>query len=519
MFAWSLPASFNRRNVAQFLFWALLFDLAFTQWPLYSENQNTKFLIGLAQAHYGNLAQDWLANTIDPLPAFSFLVYFTYRFLYQGLFYVYHALLLGVYLYSVVGIAQTVFPLAASRVGRLYFRIIVIAMHAGLLWPFAIPVMDSSLGWLLQSGVASQYLLNPVFQPSTFGVLLILSIYLFLIDSPVWGAAVAAIAALMHSTYLPSAAVLTAIYASHTLWRTRKLWPAIRVGGAALLIVLPVLIYNYLWLGPTNAELWAASQDVIVNFRIPHHSLPEIWLNNTVYVKLALVLAALILTWRTRLFAVMLVSLLVAVGLTLLQMQAPNDTLAFIAPWRISVFLVPLASTLIIGFAVAWLFKWLQPWADKYWIALGVAGLLLLAIQVRTGVLSMIDSFQDRQQHAAAALWRYVDEHKAPDEVYLAPTYMAEFRLETGAPVVVTFKSHPYKDVEVLEWRSRIDAVNDFYGAMACDKLTLMQQKYGVTHVVLEHGQAVEGCDDLTLEHADDRFDLYRLARLELNSR
>ncbi|MEZ4665052.1 MAG: DUF6798 domain-containing protein, partial [Caldilineaceae bacterium] len=422
-------------------------------------------------------------------------------------------------LYSVVVIEKTVYTLAASRVGRLYLRVIIIAMHAGLLWPFSLPVMDSSLGWLLQSGVASQYLLNPVFQPSTFGVLLIFSIYLFLMDQPIWAAAMAAIAALMHSTYLPSAGVLTAVYATHTLWRTRKLRPAIQVGGAALLIVLPVLIYNYLWLGPTNAELWAAAQDVIVNFRIPHHSLPEIWLNNSVYVKLALVLAALVLTWRTRLFAVMLVSLLVAVGLTLLQMQAPNDTLAFIAPWRISVFLAPLASTLIIGFAVAWIFKRLQSWADKYWIALGVLGLLLLTMQVRTGVLSMIDSFQSRQQHAAAPLWRYVDEHKAPDEVYLAPTYMAEFRLETGAPVVVTFKSHPYKDVEVLEWRSRIDAVNDFYNAMSCDKLTLMQQKYGVTHVVLEHGQVIEGCDGLTLEHADDRFDLYRLAKLELNSR
>ena len=516
MFAWTIPAGFNRRNVAQFLFWALVFDLAFTQWPLYSENQNTKFLVGLAQAHYGNLAQDWLANTIDPLPAFSALVYFTYRFFHPGLFYVYHALLLGVYLQSVVGIAEALFPLAASQVGRLYLRVLVIALHAGLLWPFSTPIMDSSLGWLLQSGVASQYLINPVLQPSTFGVLLILSIYLFLKDRPVWAAASAAVAALMHSTYLPSAGVLTAVYACHTLWRGRKLWPAIQVGGVALLIVLPVLLYNYLWLGPTNAELWAASQDVIVNFRIPHHSLPEIWLNNSVYVKLAIVLVALVLIWRTRLFAVMLVSLLVAAGLTLLQMQAPNDTLAFIAPWRISVFLVPLASTLILAFVVAYFFKLLQPWADRYWVALSLVALLLLGLQVRTGVLSMIDSFQARQQHAAAALWRFVEEHKAADEVYLAPTYMAEFRLETGAPVVVTFKSHPYKDVEVLEWRNRIDAVNDFYQALACDKLTLMQQKYGVTHVVLDHGQVLDGCAGLSLEHADDRFDLYRLARLEL---
>lgn len=506
---------FSRLQIAQFLFWTLAFALSFTQWPLYSENQNTKFLIGLAHARFGNLAQDWLANTIDPLPAFSLLVQLTYRFLHQDLFYVYHALLLGVYLYSLTGIAEQILPLSKTKVGRLYFRIAIIAMHAGLLWPFSWPVMDSSLGWLLQSGVASQYLINPVLQPSTFGVLLILSIFLFLTNRPSWASAAAAVAALMHSTYLPSAAVLTVVYAGHTLWTTHNLRQALLAGLVALLIVLPVLLYNALLLGPTSNELWAASQDVIVNFRIPHHSLPEIWLNNGVYVKLAMVLLALAIVWRTRLFPVLLVSLLVAAGLTLLQMRINNDTLAFVAPWRISVFLTPLSSALVIGFGIAQIFGLFEKWLNHYWIAATVVALLLLALQVRTGVLSMIDSFQARQQHAAAHLWRYVDEHKTAGEVYLAPTYMAEFRLATGAPVVVTFKSHPYKDVEVLEWRSRVDAVNDFYQAATCDKLTLMQHKYGVTHVVLDHGQVIEGCDQLTLESADERFDLFRVANEE----
>ena len=352
MVSLSVPSRSNRRHIAQFLFWALAFDLSFTQWPLYSENQNTKFLIGLAHAQFGHLGQDWLANTVDPLPVFSILVYLTYRFLHENLFYVYHALLLGVYLYSVTGIAQAVFPLADSWVGRLYFRVIFIAMHAGLLWPFSWPILDSSLGWLLQSGVASQYLLNPVLQPSTFGVLLILSIYLFLVERPLWAAATAAAAALMHSTYLPSAALLTVVYAGHALWTTRDLRRSVQIGATALLIVLPVLLYNYLLLSPTSPEQWAAAQDVIVHFRIPHHSLPEIWLNNSVYVKLVLVIAASAMVWRTRLFPLLLVSLLTAVGLTLLQMRLNSDMLAFIAPWRMSVFLVPLSSALIIAFAV-----------------------------------------------------------------------------------------------------------------------------------------------------------------------
>ena len=50
-----------------FLFWSICFGIAFTQWPLYSENQNTKFLQGLATAGMGYLSNDWLANTIREL--------------------------------------------------------------------------------------------------------------------------------------------------------------------------------------------------------------------------------------------------------------------------------------------------------------------------------------------------------------------------------------------------------------------------------------------------------------------
>ena len=52
--------------------------------------------------------------------------------------------------------------------------------------------------------------------------------------------------------------------------------------------------------------------------------------------------------------------------------------------------------------------------------------------------------------------------------------------------MLVTFKSHPYRDLEVIEWQERVLAARDFYGAPSCDKLKALQASYGITHAVLD---------------------------------
>ncbi len=494
------------RRVLVFLLGTTAFAVAYTQWPLYAENQNTKFLHGLATAGFGVLENDWLANTIDPLPAFSGLVAGTYAFLHPAFFYGYHALLLGIYLFSLIGIMNRTVRLNKTTVGPLIFGVIMIALFAGQLPPFSWPVMGTSLSWLLQAGVANQYLINPAFQPSTFGVFLIWSIYLFLIDRPYAAAAVAALAGVMHSTYLPSAAVLTATYMGILLWSARAWGRSLLTGLLALVIVVPVLIYSYLRLGPTSPELWQQAQNIIVHFRIPHHSLPEIWLDRTVYVKIALVLVALLMVRGTRLFVILAVAAFAAVTLTLLQMVWPNDTLAFTAPWRISVFLVPLSSATIIGAAVAWLCNRLAGPAERFRLPVMLLALAVLALLVTQGWHSMEGNQAANRADYRNGLYQHVIADRGPGDVYLVPTEMAEFRLATGAPVLVTFKSHPYKDVEVIEWRNRVDAANGFYGEPTCGRLLDLINTYAITHVVLLPDQLPDGCWEIEPVYADPAF-------------
>src|SRR5512139_1108948 len=98
------------QRVLSVIIWSALFAIAYTQSPLYTSNQNQYFLHGLAQAGFGNLKQDWLANTLDPTPVFSILISLTYRLTQQPfLYYLYYTALLVVYLFCLVGIMDSLF--------------------------------------------------------------------------------------------------------------------------------------------------------------------------------------------------------------------------------------------------------------------------------------------------------------------------------------------------------------------------------------------------------------------------
>ena len=87
----------------------------------------------------------------------------------------------------------------------------------------------------------------------------------------------------------------------------------------------------------------------------------------------------------------------------------------------------------------------------------------------------------------------YVRQTMKPGDVYLIPPDDAEFddfRLYTGAPIFINWKSHPYKDTEVLEWYRRLQLAEKFYAASetpgACQALQDVASQDKITHVVLK---------------------------------
>ena len=108
----------------------------------------------------------------------------------------------------------------------------------------------------------------------------------------------------------------------------------------------------------------------------------------------------------------------------------------------------------------------------------------------------------------------YVSENKAPGDIYLIPLDMQDFRLETGAPAYVEFKSIPYKDVEVLEWFRRVSVAGNLYRApRKRDGCAIASELYleGVTHVGLADGHKIKNCLNFVLGYADLSYEVYTI--------
>ena len=494
-------------GLAWFVLLSALFALAYNQAPLFTSNQNQYFLHGYAQAGYGNLAEDWLANTADPTPVFSFLVAGTIRLFHTGnVFYIYYAFLLGIYFFSLWGIVEQVFQLRASKLKASLFTAAIILLHSTVLRYLLQRFFGGDWSYLFEGGVAGQRLLGVVFQPSTFGVFLLLSIALYLRGKNGLAVLSAALAATFHPTYLLSAAALTLGYIFDTFRSQNKLRPAIRLGILAVITIAPILVYTFITFWGGNPRIDQQARDILVNIRIPAHTLVSVWFNASVVIKLLFLFVALFLVRNHRLFTVLLVPLCMAVLLSMVQVLSKNTTLALLFPWRLSTWLVPVSTGLIAGWIVTWAAHRVP--VSKVgifqWVTLGLIGLAAGAGIFRT--------YLENQAWAGLPyrpLEAYVKSHLRAGEQYLTPSSIYDFRLETGAPVYVDFLSIPYKSAEVLEWDGRFRQESYYYQEGDCKWLSDFISE-GVNRVVLP-ATFPSVCPQLIEIHSDPAYKLYQL--------
>lgn len=506
--AWRSPPWLN------FTLLALAFGMSYTQFPLYHLSQNQYFFHGLARAGFGLLRNDWLANTKDSWPVFSALVNLTYHYMNQRLVYLYDIALLGIYAYSLLGIASSVFGIGESRSKSFAYLAVIAALHSPVLGGLSTRMVGFNLGGQLMSGVALQTLLGDAFEPATFGALLLLSIHLFLRGKTLLSVISASLAATVHPTYLLSAGVLTVAYMGIVVMRGKSLLNALGLGAYAAALVLPMLLYVYVVFRPTSPDIWANAQAILVNFRFPHHATPARWFGPMVLVKVGVALVALYLVRRTELFWIMLLLFLAAVGLTVTQVLSGSNALAVLFPWRLSVLLLPLATSMI----VAYLLSRFPDGVERRFVTsrtmLVVASVVLLAAAVGTGAVEMVQRFGSKARGDKVPMMAFVRGTKGPGDTYLIPRYWEDFRLFTGAPAFVDFNFIPYNDVAVIEWHKRVRLIDAFFGARGedrCRRLREISAEYRITHVVLT-GERPDSCGDWKLVFNDRGHWLYDVA-------
>ncbi len=530
------------KNTLLFLFWAILFGVSYTQPPLYYSNQNQYFLHGLAQGGLGYLNEDWLANTADPTPVFSGLVAFTYRYLSESLFYVYFVLILGAYFHALVGIYTWLSDRPPAGMRRLGFIALVVALHSALLRWSSAQLFGVDYPWYFQAGVANQYILGAGLQPSVFGVLLVVSVCAFLRDRPFLAVTWSSLGAVLHSTYLLSAAFLTLSY-FYVLCREKRIRTAFATGIWALVLVSPVLVYNLHTFAPSSAEVFREAKHLLAHFRIPHHAEPNRWLDDIACAQIAWILVAIVFVRGRRLFPILLLPFVLSCVLTLAQIGMHNDTLALLFPWRTSSILVPIATTIILTQIVNWLTATLPQPNLRVDIILKLAFAIVLAVFVLGGAAINYYDLGYRTDEKELDLLEFIRAHKARGEVYLLPIEVPKltagrgaaslnftrppkrdkqgevisvdlqrFRLFTGAPIFIDFKSIPYKDIEVLQWRERVHWNQQIYEGRDWDTPTIKAELASrhITHVVTTTDHDM-GSAAWTLIYEDIYYRVYRI--------
>jgi hypothetical protein len=527
------------RPFVLFVVGPVLFAIAYCQAPLYYSNQNQYFLHGLADGGFGSLRNDWLANTRDSTPLFSALVDYTVRYLHPWAFYVEYGMLLAVYAAALLGLFTLLVgePIAGRRWP--IFLALFLAIHSALARWCSYHWLGQDYPWFLQAGLAGQYILGSMFQPSSFGVLLVVAICLFARGHTYLAAVSAALAAVMHSTYLLPAAMLV-VGMMLALLQERRPGRALGVGAVALALVLPVIVYILRTFAPTSATTFAESQRILVDIRIPHHTRPDRWIDTIGVLQMLWVVLAIPLARVPRLRYPLAVSAVLALLLTLAQVATGSHTLALLFPWRVSSVLVPVATTIILSRLVGVL-----PTVVDGAVA-STAAVVVVMAAVLGGLWITVERLGFQNNDDELTLLNYVRDHHEPGDVYLLPVNipnltanargtpsssdfkplvvkkhddqvipvdLQRFRLYTGVPIFVDFKSIPYKDTEVLEWYTRLKLAKELEEQLkkgdVSNTLTELR-RHGITHVVVSAGQQLEG-DGLEKIYEDKLYRIYRL--------
>ena len=525
-----IPIPDRRRTshlrAAAFAVGAVAFAMAYGLKPLYLENQNTYLLHGLASSGFGFLSKDWLANTTDPTPVFSFAVRETYILLGEWAFHLWYVLLLGIYFCSMLAICREMKGRAQDDMHTVVMGIGIVVLHSNALravWSRLMPMPNIPL--LLQSGIAGQYVLGPVFQPSLFGVFILLGIALFLSGKHYQAIAAVSCAVLFHPTYVFVSATVVLAFAICSY--ANGVLRSLTLCALFAALVSPILFYALINFEFSSEETIRAAQHILVYERIPHHALLRQWATAGTWLQLAAIIGGIWVAARVarhrKLFLILLIPFLVALAGTAVQAVSGSQFLALLFPWRVSVLLVPMSTCLILSALVPFICRWLSGANPALYRKLRAGAVVAVGAVALLGLSGTLLSFHKHQNDPAQKLFQWVRTHKRPGDCYLVPVpdsrrsaaiVTMEFRLATGVPVFVDWKSHPYKDVEVLEWHKRIQFARGLSNATGLAKEEALREARakGISYVVLPASEYEGMGINLPLEYNDGHYAVLALA-------
>lgn len=521
----------------------LAFAFASTWAPHFYSNQHQYFLHGFAHAGFGDLANDWVANTTDPTPVFSWLIASVVRWLPMAILQMLFVLLMVLYLASLWWIVSCEqggsfedSPRATRANGAMVFAILIVA-HAGIVRWASVHWLGKDFPWYLQAGVAGQYLLGPGLQPSVFGVLILAGLASYRLGRCTLGVALIASAASLHSTYLlPSGLLVGGVIVDQI--RQKRVVRALMLGIFALVLVFPILVFISVKFSFSSAEAGAEARRLLCEVRIPHHCLIDRWLDSWAWLQIVWILVGLTTLRQNVLFPVLVVGVGGAVVLTATQWLTRSYFLALQFPWRLSAVLMPIATAAIASVLAKKIVKRL---AFSWSMSLASAAVMVALLG---GITIWMQGLGYGENDSEKSMLEFVRVHRQSGDVYLLPSRIPAvgqgprgnvsvtfaqppdpksnlipvdlqgFRLATGAAVYVDFKAVPYLDLEVLEWYRRMNNARKWYDRTDWSAGAIREEllREGITHVVASKARPPRA-HYLQPIYQDDAFIVYRINR------
>ena len=317
-------------------------------------------------------------------------------------------------------------------------------------------------------------------------MILVISVLLFARRWPVSSAICAALAVALH----PSIAFGTLILVTAACIRlvVERQWRELFIlGGVFTLLVLPPVAYTVIQFMPTTSDLADSASHILAREKIPFHAIPMQWLTILDIFKLFMIAIAAYACRKQngRLSSVIFISLILGIVATVIFAFLDDDRLLLLFPWRVSAVLAPIALILIVsavlnGLPHAWIYnhqklffipiiflassvQFMKIYHDypgfmpAYWIE----------TRFRSGVYNM--KVQDRLERMEVINWA---KSQDPTDLYLVPLDFEQFRIKSGRPIFVDWKSHPFKDIEVIEWKRRIEVAEQAFERLReCKKI------------------------------------------------
>ena len=424
------------------------------QKALFYSNQNSYFLHGLANAGLGYLNKDWLANTTDPFPFFSLLVKLIYLFLGKFYFLILFWLLLLLYFWSLFAIVVAILDVTSFQ-ARSMLSLVIIFLHSSLLANTYLTtnlVSLKSLASFFNDGLAGQYLVGNSLQPSVFGIFILLSIYLLIHNKAIISLLFLVCSVYFHSSYLLISLFIIVGYLTYLFSISYKLSKIFKLFLTYLLLLAP-LAFFYLTYANDPSTVKLEAMNILYNFRIPHHANIQFWFDSESFLKIVIIILSFILIKKNKLALILIVPFLLSALLSIIQFLTKNAFLGLIFPWRTSVIILPIASIILI-FSLIKKLKFLLRTEARLYLTFPIFAIILLISLY--GIKENILENNKVNPKNEKWLYNYVKTSKKANDLYFTPLDLEDFRLETGAPIFIDLKSHPYKASELLEWFQRI---------------------------------------------------------------